>query len=112
MFKDRYLYTVGGKYQFVSPDGSRTELRDLPSDGQGRRYSGIPRSDGRLVAMTSRNTGKFAVYDFSDPDNPKLLRAYELSGNPDLAAFWRGRVIVPAGHQGLIMESANAIRQH
>ena len=64
------------------------------------------------VAVTSRNTGKFAVYDFSDQDNPKLLRAYELSGNPDLAAFWRGRVIVPAGHQGLIMESANAVRQH
>jgi len=44
------------------------------------------------------------IYDFSDSDNPKFLRAYELSGNSDLAAFWRGRVIVPAGHQGLIME--------
>ncbi len=112
VFADRYLYTVGEKYQFVSPDGLRTELRDFPPDGQGRRHSGIPRSDGRLVAVTSRNTRKVAVYDFSDPDNPKFLRAYELSGNPDLAAFWRGRVIVPAGHQGLIMESANAVRQH
>ena len=104
VFADRYLYTVGEKYQFVSPDGLRTELRDFPPDGQGRRHSGIPRSDGRLVAVTSRHTRKVAVYDFSDPDKPAFLRAYELSGNPDLAAFWRGRVIVPAGHQGLIIE--------
>lgn len=104
VFADRYLYTVGEEYQFVSPDGSRSELREFPADGRGRRYSGIPRSDGRMVAVTSRHERTVAVYDFSDPDNPKLLRAYELSGNPDLAAFWRGCVIVPAGHQGLIME--------
>ena len=104
VFADRYLYTVGAKYQFVSPDGALSELRALPPDERGRRYSGIPRSDGRLVAVTSRNTRTLAVYDFSSPDNPTFLRAYELSGNPDLVAFWRGRVIVPAGHQGLIME--------
>ena len=104
MFADRYLYTVGAKYQFVSPAGALSELRALPPDERGRRYSGIPRSDGRLVAVTSRNTRTLAIYDFSDPDTPTFLRAYELSGNPDLAAFWRGRVIIPAGHQGLIME--------
>jgi hypothetical protein len=37
-------------------------------------------------------------------DKPVLLRAYALSGNPDLASFWRGCAVVPAGHQGLLLE--------
>jgi hypothetical protein len=104
VFGERYLYTARGKYQLVGPDGSRSEFRDLPSDGRGVRYSGIPRSDGRLVAVTSRHRRTVAVYDFAQIDKPVLLRAYALSGNPDLASFWRGRAVVPAGHQGLLLE--------
>jgi hypothetical protein len=33
-----------------------------------------------------------------------LLRSYTLPGNPDLAALHKGRAIIPAGHQGLLME--------
>ena len=103
-FDKGYLYVACGKYQLVAPDGSRSEMRDLPLDGRGIRYFGIPRSDGRLVAVTSRHKRTVAVYDFSDHDNPELLRSHELSGNPDLAAFWHGRAVVPAGHQGLLLE--------
>ena len=46
---------------------------------------------------------RYAVYDFADPQNPKLLDAGEISGRPDLAAFWNGHVIIPAGHQGLLL---------
>ena len=84
-----------------------TRFNDVIDVGEGVFFCGVapirPSVRGELWRFDSR-TGEFAVYDFSDPDNPKFLRAYELSGNPDLAAFWRGRVIVPAGHQGLIME--------
>ncbi|MBE6383732.1 MAG: hypothetical protein E7049_12070 [Lentisphaerae bacterium] len=104
VFGARYLYTARGKYQLVGPDGSRSEFRDLPPDGHGVRCSGIPRSDGRLVVVTSRHRRTVAVYDFAEPDKPILLRAYTLSGNPDLAAFWHGRAVVPAGHQGLLLE--------
>jgi len=109
-FGDRYLYTLGGRYQFVLPDGSKTELRALPPvQGAWKQkanrpyFTGIPRSDGRLVALTNRSGSRYAVYDFTDPQNPKFLDAGELSGRPDLAAFWKGHLIIPAGHQGLLL---------
>lgn len=107
-FGDRYLYTVDDRYQFVLPDGSKTELRALPPVPEFQktkrpRFTGIPRSDGRLVALTNRSGARYAVYDFADPQNPKLLDAGEISGRPDLAAFWNGHVIIPAGHQGLLL---------
>ncbi|MBR4653880.1 MAG: hypothetical protein IKO72_11035 [Kiritimatiellae bacterium] len=107
-FGDRYLYTVGDRYQFVMPDGAKTELRAFPPVPEflktnRPRFTGIPRSDGRLVALTNRSGARYAVYDFADPQDPKLLDAGELSGRPDLAAFWNGHVIIPAGHQGLLL---------
>ena len=105
VFGDKYLLTVGTRYQFVLPDGSRTELRDFPRfqswDGD---VVGIPRSDGRHVALTNRSNRRCFVYDFSVPECPKALRCFALSGNPDLAAFWNGHVVIPAGHQGLLLE--------
>jgi hypothetical protein len=65
---------------------------------------GIPRSDGRIVVCTSRSSGKVRIWDFVDPERPKLLREYMLSGRPDLAAIYKGLALIPAGHQGLLME--------
>ena len=104
---DRYLCTVGAGYVFVTPDRKRSEWRPFPpveAFGKGARFGGIPRSDGRLVVCTGRSGRRCAVWDFSDPDSPKLMRAYKLSGSPDVAALYRGRAIIPAGHQGLLME--------
>ena len=108
---DRYLYTVGAGYVFMTPDRKRSEWHPFPpveAFGKGARFGGIPRSDGRLVVCTGRSARKYVVWDFADPDAPKLLRAYQLSGNPDIAVLHRGRAIIPAGHQGLIMEKCAA----
>jgi hypothetical protein len=100
-FGDRFLYTVGSGYQFVNPDGTRGPVMEVSHPGG---MGGIPRSDGRIVVCTSRSTGKVRIWDFVDPLKPKLLRQYELSGRPDLAAIHKGVAIIPAGHQGLLME--------
>ena len=65
---------------------------------------GVPRSDGRIVVCTSRSKGEVHIWDFANPRKPKLLREYKLSGRPDLAAIHNGLAIIPAGHQGLLME--------
>ena len=97
---DRFLCTVSDGYVLLSPDGSATPWRRLGPDG----HRGAPRTDGRLVLLTERSGRRATVWDFADPDSPRLLHDYSLSGNPDLGAFWRGRALFPAGHQGLLME--------
>ena len=99
---DRFLCTVSDGYVLLSPDGTATPWRHLGPDG----HRGAPRTDGRLVLLTERSGRRATVWDFADPTAPRLLRDYHLAGNPDLGAFWRGRALIPAGHQGLLMETA------
>jgi len=99
---NRYLYVVrNGKedaYVFVNPDGTMSAPGRLPCG------LGIPRADGSLVLLTNRSGRRVSVIDFADERHPKLLREFQLSGNPDCGTFFRKKILVPAGHQGLVME--------
>ncbi len=118
---NRFLYTIqqprssvydcgaAAYYVLVEADGTYSKplaLPTVPAFGKGRAacFSGIPRADGSLVLMTNRSGRKAVAWDFADPERPKALRAYTLSGNPDLGAFFWGKAVIPAGHQGLVME--------
>ena len=97
---DRFLCTVADGYVLLSPDGTPSPRRLLGPDG----HRGAPRTDGRLVVITERSGRRATVWDFANPEEPRLLHDYHLSGNPDRGDFWRGRALIPAGHQGLLME--------
>ena len=97
---ERFICTAGAGYRIVSRDGTESEWRPFANGG----HSGAPRTDGRHVVLTSRASRIVSVWDFSDAENPRLLRRYALSGNPDLAALWNGKALIPAGHQGLLFE--------
>ena len=105
---DKFFHTFGTGYAFAGTDRTWTPVKPFPSvpglTRGGMYFGGIPRSDGRLVALTGRSTRRLAVLDFADQNHPVLLRSYQLSGNPDLATFYKGKVLVPCGHQGLLME--------
>ena len=102
-FGDKFfLATDRKKYVFLRPDGTRDgDVRSFP--GLELDEGGVPRSDGRFVALTARSAHGLALYDFADRASPKLIGQWKLAGNPDLATFGCGRLIVPAGHQGLLM---------
>ena len=99
---DRYLYTVcvKGKLAFVFVDKEGRLSEPIAVDAA----LGIPRAVGNLVVVTNRSGRKVSVWDFSDPSKPKLLRKYSLAGNPDIGTFFQGKAVIPAGHQGLVME--------
>ncbi len=103
------LLTAKGDYAIIAlgEDGlpmASWEYKSLPNGFGKEEFQGMPRACGDRVVITSRILRKAAVYDFSNRENPKLEKAWKLSGNPDLAVFYKGRVIIPAGHQGVIME--------
>lgn len=55
---------------------------------------------GRRVAVSNRICKNCRVYDFSDEN----LSSHLLTANPDMPAFWRGRLLLPCGYAGLLLE--------
>ena len=102
------LATRGNGYFLMDPgacepqDGKTWSLRPFPAPG----VRGIPRAspDGRTVLVTCRIGRHASLLDFGDPDRPKLLKRWSLSGNPDIGAFCRGRAVIPCGHQGVVVQ--------
>ena len=97
---DRFVCMANGGYRLYSCDGTASEWISLGKDG----HAGVPRTDGRNVVVSHRASRVVSVWDFSDADKPVLLRRHNLSGNPDAAALYCGKALIPAGHQGLLME--------
>lgn len=90
--------TTGGKWEMISLP------RAFPKDGRRGDISGIPRADGNHVVFTSRILRRAALYDLSDLKTPKLIKAWKFSGNPDIAAFHCGKVVIPCGYEGVLLE--------
>ncbi len=101
---DRFICMAGAGYRLYSPDGVASEWKPLGKGG----HAGLPRTDGRLVAISHRAKKLVSVWDFSDVEKPVLLRQHELVGNPDATALYHGKALIPAGYQGLLMEKDGA----
>lgn len=104
--RERFLYTVGRSYRFLKSDMTMSPILASPTFPAGLgavAVSGIPRSDGKLVVCSERSVGRVSVWDFADEAAPRLLATWNLSGRPDAAVLHKGRVIIPAGHEGLLI---------
>ena len=108
---DKALATRGDTYYFAAPgeldppDGSLWPFKKFPPVPDGKKVQGIPRASGDgLVVLTDRIRRRVALYDFKDPENPKLLKFWKVSGNPDTAVFYKDKVIIPCGYQGVLMQ--------
>ncbi len=106
---ERLLVMQRGRYSLLEP-GDLRDFESLPSFGiEGHRLSGRPTSNaaGDRLAIASRHERRIEVLDISEVENPVLLREYELFGHPGACAFRRdGRLVVPAGYQGLLLEKS------
>ena len=105
--QDRMLYVIHGTYGLLSalaegPSNEWPRYR-LPDN---QRMNGIPTIDGDVLALSERAGKRVSVVDISDITAPKPVaeRQYKLEGNPDTVVFWRGRMLIPCGYQGLLLE--------
>lgn len=56
------------------------------------------------MVFTSRIERRAALYDFTDAEHPTLLTAWKFSGNPDIADFHAGKVVIPCGYAGVLLQ--------
>jgi len=96
------------------PDCPDDELSPLPKDNspvtrallQKTIYDGFPVIDEErsLVVLANRMFKTCGIYDFSDRENPKFVQRYFFQNNIHRPAFWKGRMVLPAGYSGLLLE--------
>ena len=98
------LVCDSGRYAIVKP-GS-----DGPWDFRKFDGCGIPRTDGRLVAQSLLD-GTIRLHDFSDPLHPKRLGEWRMKSFTGPCSFWKGRLIVPCGYMGVLLQKTAAANQ-
>ena len=92
-----------GRYAIVRP-GADGPWNFREFDG-----GGIPRTDGRLVAQSLQNGGTIRLHDFSDPLCPKRLGEWNMKSSfAGPCSFWKGRIIVPCGYMGVLLQKTAA----
>ncbi len=103
-FGEKLLVIKRSKYALLEPN-ERRNMSDLPSYGvPGLSFRGRPSVGGSLLASSSRHQREVWVFDITDIKKPRLKRHYSLSGHPGACGFWNGRVVIPAGYQGLLLQ--------
>ncbi len=103
---DRLLLVKGGVYRLIEPNERRPASEILAHRVEGLRMGGRPSTDGTRLALSRRHESAVDFLDIRDVGHPKLERRYALTGHPGACAFWNGRLVIPAGYQGLLVESA------
>ena len=68
----------------------------------GPAFHGKPAVRDNILVACHRVEGDVTVVDVADLTAPKLIRAFKVSGNPDVPFIGDGFVLIPAGYQGLI----------
>jgi hypothetical protein len=96
------LVTNAGKYFILSRKETRP-LEELPQYGvPGADLSGKPSIYGSTLYVSNRVLGKVSIVDISKIEKPRLLKSFDLEGNPGIVAEHNGVAVIPAGYQGLL----------
>ena len=98
----REKFPGGGALPAVSGGSSEMERAEFPQ-GSDEGLAMFDENSKRL-AVANRITGKTSLYDFSDAKAPKLIGRWALPSNPGVPDFYKGRLVVPCGYAGLLIE--------
>ena len=124
---DDFLLMRAGGYAFFNPERPEAtgKLTRYPFPGQDAlpadvtdnsplsralmprsEWEGIPNFDPvtNKVAVVNRMFRNLFTYDFSDKAHPRLLKRIQLKEHPHVPVFWKGRVVLPGGYSGLLLE--------
>lgn len=101
---EKLLIIKRGKISLLEPNEQR-KASELPGYGvAGLPLAGRPSTDGKLLAVASRHGRTVHILDITELAHPRLRQTYTFTGHPGACDFWNGRVVIPAGYQGLLLE--------
>ena len=97
---DKFLSSAGGKITVFSSDEIGRK-----KTGAGEGLKGMPVWDGGdRLGLTFRIRKQVSLIDISDVASPRLLWREETTGYPETGVFWCGKLAIPCGYQGLLIE--------
>lgn len=72
---------------------------------EGKEFRGMPTWDGgRNIALTDRLNRTISMVDFPEGFAPMLLWTQQTTGYPETPIFWKKKLLVPCGYQGLLIQ--------
>ena len=100
---DSFITVIKGRIYIYS--ASEIGKQKTPVDMQDEDFRGFPAWDGgSRLALTCRVRREIRMVDFSDEKAPRLLWMEKTDGYPESAAYCKGKLLVPCGYQGLLIE--------
>lgn len=92
--RDGYFYILGSGATAVSSTSAYNDA-----------YKGIPRWDGNnTLLMTNHLSQTFSKVNISNTSSPTVTYTESVNGNPEPGIIVDGKVYVPCGYQGLLIE--------
>jgi len=100
-FGEKAFLADNGGWALVEPGGQDApRLRPFPNK---KRVMGLPRwNGGKLVALSGCDRTA-SIWEFGDPENPRLVAWLALPCPVDAASFWRDTLVIPARLQGVLV---------
>lgn len=101
-FGSRVLAPTRGGYLILDREEQRplSEIGVTPV-GNKRGHLGVPMIAGDRLFTSVRAYGIVTEIDIADPENPRLIEAFETPGNPSRVEVRRDSLIIPDGYSGL-----------
>ena len=59
---------------------------------------------GRNIALTNRLSKEISMVDFPEGFQPLVLWTQSTTGYPETPIFWKKKLLVPCGYQGLLIQ--------
>lgn len=99
---DSFLTCSGGRMYIYS---SKYMNRGKVAPEEGKGFNGMPAWDGgRNLALTNRLGKAVSLVDVPEDYPPMLLWTESTTGYPETSIFWKKKLLVPCGYQGLLIQ--------